>query len=134
MIFGFWVFFFTKNELIVISSKNATKWCAMWPYFEYDLDNNPFHHFFWNFIRTSGSNIGWSPNKYFSNQCKKCFNLRYNLDHLSLVFLFHVMTVRDVKMFSVVSRDLSTDKQNKIHGWIRKSTCSDKSHSKKNLD
>ena len=44
------------------------------------------------------------------------------------------MTVRDEKMFLVVSRDLSTDKQNKIHRWIRNLTWSDKSHSKKNLD
>ena len=119
--------------LIVISSKNATKWCVMWPYFEYDLENAQFHQTFRNLIRTSGSKIRWSPNKYFSNQCKKCFNLRYSLDHLSLIFLFQIMTVRDVKMFLAVSRDLSIDKQNKIYWALRNSTWSDKSHFKKNL-
>jgi len=134
-IFGFWTFFFrSKNVIIVISSKNATKWCVMWPYFEYDLENAQFHHTFRNFIRTSGSKIGWSPNKYFSNPCKKCFNLRYSLDNLSLFFLFQIMTVRDVKMFLAVSRDLSIDKQNKIYWALKNSTWSDKSHFKKNLD
>ena len=120
--------------LIVISSKNAAKWCVTWPYFAYDLENAQIHHSFRNFVRTSGSKICRSPNKYFFNQCKKCFNLRYNSDYLSLIFFFHIMTVRDVKMFLAISRDLSTDKQNKIHRWIKNSTCSDKSHSKKNLD
>ena len=102
-------FFRSKNVLIVISSKNAAKWCVTWPFFEYDLENLQFDHYFRNFIRTSGSKICWSQNKYFSNQCKKCFDLRYNLNNLSQIFLFHIMTVRDVKMFLTVSRDLSTD-------------------------
>ena len=125
-------FFRTKNVLIIISSENATKWCVTWPYFAYDLENAQFHHSFRDFIRTSDSKICRPPNKYFSNQCKKCFNLRYNLDHLSLIFLFHIMTVRDVKMFVAVSRDSSTDKQNKIYWALRNSTWSDKSHFKKN--
>ena len=89
----------------------------MWPYFAYDLENAQFHHSFRNLIRTSGWKICWSLNLYFSSQCKKCFNLRYNLDRLSLIFLIHIMTLRDVKMFLVVSRDSSTDKQLE---WIRR--------------
>ena len=76
----------SENVLIVISSKNAAKWCVTWPFFEYDLENPQFDHYFRNFIRTSGSKICWSQNKYFSNQCKKCFNLRYNFDNLSVIF------------------------------------------------
>ena len=102
-------FFRSKNVLIVISSENAAKWCVTWPFFEYDLENPQFNHYFRNVIRTSGSRICWSQNIYFSNQCKKCFDLRYNLNNLSQIFLFHIMTVRDVKMFLTVSRDLSTD-------------------------
>ena len=98
-------FFCTKNALIVIRSKNATKWCVMWPYFANDLENAQFHHSFRNLIITTGWKICWSANKYFQNQCKKCFNLRYNLHHLSLIFLFHKMTLRDVEMFLAVSRD-----------------------------
>ena len=76
----------SENVIIVISSKNAAKWCVTWPFFEYDLENPQFDHYFRNFIRTSGSKICWSQNKYFSNQCKKCFNLRYNFDNLSVIF------------------------------------------------
>ena len=65
---------------------------------------------------------------------KKRFNLKCHLNHLSINFLFHIVTVRNEKKFLIVSHDLSTDKQNKIHRWIRNSTWSDKSHSKKNLD
>ena len=119
-------FFRSKNVLIVISSKNAAKWCVTWPFFEYDLKNPQFDHYFRIFIRTSGSKIGWSQNKYFSNQCKKCFNLRYNLDNLSLIFLFYIMTVRDVKMFLTVSRDSSTDKQQRPMWSLIDSTLSDK--------
>ena len=79
-------FFRSKNVFIVISSKNAVKWCVTWPFFEYDLENPQFDHYFRNFIRTSGSKICWSQNKYFSNQCKKCFNLRHNFDNLSVIF------------------------------------------------
>ena len=99
-------FFRSKNVLIVISSKNAAKWCVTWPFFEYDLENLQFDHYFRNFIRTSGSRICWSQNKYFSNQCKKCFHLRYNLNNLYLILLFHIMTVRDLKIFLTESRDL----------------------------
>ena len=119
-------FFRTKTVLIIISSENAAKWCVTWPYFEYDLENAQFDHSFRNFIRTSGSKICWSPNKYFSNQCKKCFNLRYILNHLPLIFFFHIMTIRDVKQFLVVSRDSSIDKQYKWSCWIGFSTLSDK--------
>ena len=103
-------FFQIWNVLLVISSENAAKWCVTWLFFEYDLDNPQFHHYFRNFIRTSGSNICWSQNKYLSNQCKKCINLRYNLGNLSLIFLFHIMTVRDVNMFLAVSHDSLTDR------------------------
>ena len=103
-------FFRNKNVLIVISSKNAAKWCVTWPFSEYGLENPQFDHYFRNFIRTSGSKISWSQNKYFWNQCKKCFHLRYKLDNLSLIFLFLIMTVRDEKMFLTASRDSSTDK------------------------
>ena len=99
-------FFRNKNVRMMISSENAAQWCVTWPFFEYDLENPQFDHYFRNFIRTSGSKICWSQNKYFSNQCKKCINMRYNLDNLILIFLFHIMTVRDVKMFLTVSRDL----------------------------
>ena len=109
-----------------MSSKNAAKWCVTWPFFELGLENPQFGHFFRNFIRTSGSKICWSPNKYFSNQCKKCFNLRYILNHLPLIFFFHIMTIRDVKQFLVVSRDSSIDKQYKWSCWIGFSTLSDK--------
>ena len=121
-------FFRSKNVLIVISSENAAKWCVTWPFSEYDLENPQFDHFFRNFIRTSGSRFCWSQNKHFSYQCKKYFNFRYNLNNLSQIFLFHIMTVRDVKMFLTGSRDLSTDKQNKTYKSLRKSTWSDKSH------
>ena len=57
-------FFRSKNALIVIRSKNAEKWCVTWPFFEYDLENPQFGHYFRNFIRTSGSKISWSQNKY----------------------------------------------------------------------
>ena len=118
--------------LIVISSKNAAKWCVTWPFFELGLENPQFDHFFRNFIRTSGSRFCWSQIKYFSNQCKKCFNLRYNLNNLSQIFLFHIMTVRDVKMFLTVSRDSSTDKQQKANSVLINSTLSDKKVKSKN--
>ena len=41
----------------------------------------------------------------FLNSVQKCFDLRCHLDHLSIIFLFQIMTVRDEKMFLVVSRD-----------------------------
>ena len=123
-------FFRSKNVLIVISSKNAAKWCVTWPFFEYDLENPQFHHYFRNFIRTSGSKICWSQNKYFSNQCKKCFDLRYNLNNLSQIFLFHIMTVRDLKMFLVVSSDLSTDRHQMGLFTLGNSLFSDKSQKK----
>ena len=99
-------FFRCKTLLIVISSKNAAKWCVTWPFFEYDLENPQFDRYFRNFIRTSGSKICWSRYKYFSNPCKKCINLRYNLDNLSPIFLFNIMTVRDLKIFLTESHDL----------------------------
>jgi len=117
--------FRTKNVLIIISSENATKWCVTWPYFAYDLENAQFDHSFRNFIRTSGSKICWSPNEYFSNQWKKCFNLTYYLDHLSLIPFFHIMTVRDVKIFLAVSRDSSIDNQNENKKPLSNSTLSD---------
>ena len=89
-------FFRSKNVLILICSENAAKWCVTWPFFEYDLENPQFDHYFRNFMRTSGSRFCWAQNKYFSYQCKKYFNLRYNLNNLSQIFLFHIMTVRDV--------------------------------------
>ena len=85
--------------LIVISSKNATEWCVTWLVFEYDLKNALFDHSLEIWFATSGLNICWSQNKYFWNQCKKCFNLRCHLDHLSLIFLFNIMTVRIGKCF-----------------------------------
>ena len=112
-----------------MSSKNAAKWCVMWPYFVFDLENAQFHHFFRNFIRTSGSNIYWSPNKYFWNKCKKCFNLSYNL---SLIYLLHIMTVRKVKIFLTVSRDSSTDRQQKANSVLINSTLSDERVKSKN--
>ena len=115
-----------------MSSKNAAKWCVMWPYFVFDLENAQFHHFFRNFIRTSGSNICWPPNKYFWNKCKKCFNLSYNLDQLSLIFLLHIMTVRKVKIFLTVSRDSSTDRQQKANSVLINSTLSDERVKSKN--
>ena len=42
----------------------------------------------------------------FQISAKKCINLRYNLDNLSPIFLFHIMTVRDLKIFLTESRDL----------------------------
>ena len=126
-------FFLNKNMLIVISSKNATEWCVTWLVFEYDLKNALFDHSLEIWFATSGLNICWSQNKYFWNQCKKCFNLRCHLDHLSLIFLFNIRTVRIGKMFLVVSRDSLTDKQNKIYWALRNSTWSDKSHFKLNL-
>ena len=99
-------------------------WIWPWKY--------PISPFFLKFIRTSGSNIGWSPNEYFSNQCKKCFNLRYYLNNLSQIFLFQIVTVRDVKIFLTVSRDLSTDKQQRS-GWpLSDSTLSDKRLKRRN--
>ena len=61
----------------------------------------------------------------FQISAKKCFNLKYNFDHLSMIFLFHIMTVRDVKMCLVVSRDLSTDKHNQHPKTLSNSTKSD---------
>ena len=66
--------------LIVISSQNAVKWCVTWPFFGYDLENPKFDQYFRNFIRTSV-------------QRSVDHNLRYNLDNLSLIFLFPIMTV-----------------------------------------
>ena len=106
----------------------------MWPYFVYDLENAQFHHSFRNLVRTSGWKIYWSPNLYFSNQCKKCFNLRYYLNNLSQIFLFQIVTVRDVKIFLTVSRDLSTDKQQRGIEHLSKSTWSDKSPKKECLN
>ena len=37
-------FFRSKNVLIVISSKNAAKWCVTWPFVAYDLQNTQFYH------------------------------------------------------------------------------------------
>ena len=119
-------FFRSENVVIVISSKNAAKWYATWPFFEFDLENPQFDHYFRNLIRTSGSKICWSQNKYFSKQCKKCFNLKYNLDILSLIFLFYIMAVRNAKMFLIVSRDSSTDKQQKPMWSLIDFTLSDK--------
>ena len=49
------------------------------------------------------------------------------MDNLSLIFLFHIMTVRDVKMFLAVSRDLSTDRNQKGEKRLDNSTLGDKS-------
>ena len=127
-IIGFWVFFREKTIVIIISIGYASKWWVTWPLTHNDLENDQFGHFIRIFIGTSGLMIRWSQKQYFCNECNKCFNLRCHSVGLSPLFLFRIITVRDWKMFLVVSRDLSTDKQNKTHKCLRKSTGSDKSH------
>ena len=61
--------------------------------------------------------IRWSQKQNFCNKWNKCFNLRYHSVGLSPFFLFPIITVRNWKMFLVVSRDSSTDKQLE---WIRR--------------
>ena len=121
-------FFREKTIVIIISIGYASKWWVTWPLTHNDLENDQFGHFIRIFIGTSGLMIRWSQKQYFCNECNKCFNLRCHSVGLSPLFLFRIITVRDWKMFLVVSRDLSTDKQNKTHKCLRKSTGSDKSH------
>ena len=49
------------------------------------------------------------------------------MDQLSIIFLFEIMTVRDEKMFLVVSRDLLTDHEFKGKVSVSRTTQNDKS-------
>ena len=105
----------------------------MWPYFGYDLENA--QHFTTVFEILSELPVRRSVDdqiNIFFKSVQKCFNLRYNLDHLSLIFLFRIMTVRDVKMFLAVSHDSSTDKQKRGISPISHFTLSDKRIKAKN--
>ena len=127
-------FFRNKNIMIVEIIEYASKWWVTWPFLHYDLENDQLGQFIRNCIRTSGSMIRWSQKQFICNKCNKCFNLRYHLVLLFPIFLFRIMTVRDWKMFLVVSRDSSTDKQNKRFRGLNISTLSDKSQKTKNFD
>ena len=58
-------------------------------------------------------------------------SFKFFLFAIFLVFIYDSMSM---KALLAVSRDLSTDKQNRGHRSLRNSTWSDKSHRKKNLD
>ena len=106
-------FFRDKNIVTIISIEYASKWWVTWPFLHNDLKNDQFGHFIRICLGTSGLMIRWSQKQYFCNQFNKCFNLRYHSVGLSPLFLFRIMTVKDWKMFLVVSRDLSFDYQNR---------------------
>ena len=74
----------------------------------------------------------WSQKQYFCNECNKCLNLRYHLVRLFPIFLFRITTVRDWKMFLPISRDLSTDKHQKVIERLSDCMLSDKSPKMKN--
>ena len=70
--------------------------------------------------------ISESRNKYFWNQCSKCVSLSYHFPLLFQIFLIRIMTVRDEKMLLTMTRDSSTDKQQKLMWSLSDSTLSDK--------
>ena len=127
-------FFRNKNIMIVKIIEFASKWWVTWPFLHYDLEIDQLGQFIRNCIRTSGSIIRWSQKQFICNKCNKCFNLRHHLVLLFPIFLFCIMTVRDWKMFLVVSRDSSTDKHQKGIEPLHNSTLSDKSGKTKNFN
>ena len=110
----------------------ASKWWVTWPFLYYHFENDQFGQFIRNYIRTSGSMIRWLQKQYFCNVCNKCLNLRYRLVRLFPILLLHIMTVRDWKMFLPISRDLSTDKHQKVIERLPDSIERDKSPKMKN--
>jgi len=111
----------------VIIIEYASKWWVTWPFLYYHFENDQFGQFIRNYIRTSGSMIRWLQKQYFCNVCNKCLNLRYRLVRLFPILLLHIMTVRDWKMFLPISRDLSTDKHQKVIERLSDSMMSNKS-------
>ena len=70
--------------------------------------------------------ISESRNEYFWNRFSKCVSLSYHFPLLFQIFLIRIMTVRDEKMLLTMTRDSSTDKQQKLMWSLSDSTLSDK--------
>jgi len=119
-------FFRDKNVLIVVRITFASKWFVTWPCYHYELENDRFDHPIRNFIVTSGEMISGSRNKYFRNQCNKCISLSYNFPILFPFFLLRILKIRDEKMLLPITRDSSTNKQQRQMWSLSASTLSDK--------